>query len=91
MSNVVGKVRNVVNEKIVQVSLVSAVLFFIVANPSVFELVDSNLRNLGSVVGVNLNLRGNGLLILHSLVFAVFVGVTIRYVFDPLFQKELVQ
>ena len=66
MSNVVGRVRNVVNEKIVQVSLVSAVLFFIVANPSVFELVDSNLRNLGSVVGVNLNLRGNGLLILHS-------------------------
>ena len=90
MSNVVGKLGNIVNEKIVQVSLVSAVLFYFVANPALFQFVDTNLQKLGSMVGLNLKLEGQALLILHSLVFAVLVGVTIRFIFEPLMKRKLV-
>tara|TARA_B100000745_G_C19975616_1_gene330286 strand:+ start:124 stop:408 length:285 start_codon:yes stop_codon:yes gene_type:complete len=90
MSDVVGKFGNVMNEKIVQVSLVSAVLFYFVANPALFQFVDNNLQKLGSVVGLDLNFEGQALLILHSLVFAVLVGVTIRYLFEPLMKRKLV-
>jgi hypothetical protein len=90
MSNIVQKVSSTLNEKIVQVSLISAVLFFVVAHPMVFNLVDKNLRYLGSLVSLNLNFQGTGLLAVHSVVFAVLVGVTIRYVFEPLFRKQLV-
>tara|TARA_B110000881_G_C18265908_1_gene360299 strand:- start:26 stop:310 length:285 start_codon:yes stop_codon:yes gene_type:complete len=90
MSDVVGKFGGAINEKIVQVSLVSAVLFYFVANPALFQFVDSNLQKFGAMVGLNLDFEGQALLILHSLVFAVLVGITIRFVFEPLMKRKLV-
>ena len=90
MSNIVNKFSGGFNEKIVQVSLISAVLFYVVANPSLFDLVDNTLNNLGRIIGVTIDLEGQSLLILHSLVFAVLVGVTIRYVFEPVMNRKLV-
>ena len=91
MSNIVGKVSGLFNEKIVQVSLVSAVLFYVVANPALFSFVDDNLKKLGSLVGLDLSFEGQGLLVIHSLVFAVLVGVAIRFIFEPIMKKKLVQ
>ena len=90
VGNVVGKVSELFNEKLVQVSLISAVLFWIVANPQVFGFVENTLQKLGSTVGFNLRLQGQGLLIFHSLVFAVLMGLSVRYVFEPLLKKSLV-
>ena len=90
VGNVVGKVSELFNEKLVQVSLVAAVLFWIVANPAVFGFVDNTLQRLGSTVGFNLRLQGQGLLIFHSLVFAALMGLSVRYVFEPVFNKSLV-
>jgi len=90
MSNVIGQFSNVFNEKIVQVSLISAVLFYIVANPWLFSQVDTVLQSVGRTVGVSLRFEGQGLLILHSLVFAVLVGFTIKYLFEPLLQRKLI-
>jgi len=90
MSNVIGQFSGVFNEKIVQVSLISAVLFYVVANPWLFGQVDTVLQSVGRTVGVSLRFEGQGLLILHSLVFAVLVGFTIKYVFEPLLKRKLV-
>ena len=88
--NVVGRVSELFNEKLVQVSLVAAVLFWVVAHPAVFGFVDNTLQKLGATVGINLRLQGQGLLIFHALVFAVLMGLSVRYVFEPVFNKSLV-
>ena len=90
MSNVIGQFSGVFNEKIVQVSLISAVLFYVVANPWLFSQVDTVLQGVGRTFGVSLRFEGQGLLILHSLIFAVLVGFTIKYVFEPLLKRKLV-
>ena len=72
------------SEKLVQISLVSGVLFYIVANPAIFNIVEKVLKQLLGFVGFNVNLKGENLLVFHSIVFAVLMGLTVRYVFQPL-------
>lgn len=81
-TKVTGTVTNLFNEKLVQIALVGGVLFYVVANPSVFKFVDENLKNL-----VKLNLNGNNLLIFHSLVFAVLLVISVKYIFDPVMKR----
>ena len=40
-----SKVGGVFQEKLVQISLVGGVLFYVVANPSVFKIVDNTLKS----------------------------------------------
>ena len=43
MSQIVEGFTNIFNEKIVQVSLVSGILFYILAEPSVFAFVEDSI------------------------------------------------
>jgi len=86
MSNqLVDGVSNVLNEKIVQISIVSGILFYILAEPSVFAFVEDLLKKLGALISVPINLQGHNLLIFHSVVFAVLMGLSVKYVFEPVF------
>ena len=76
---------NVLNEKIVQISVVSGILFYILAEPSVFAFVEDLLKKVGAMISVPINLQGHNLLIFHSVVFALLMGLSVRYVFEPLF------
>ena len=76
---------NLLNEKIVQVSVVSGILFYILAEPSVFAFVEDLLKKVGAMISVPINLQGHNLLIFHSVVFSVLMGLSVRYVFEPLF------
>ena len=68
------KVLNFFTEKIVQVSLVSGILFYIVANPVVFTIVEKLLRKVFGLVGINVTLKGDKLVMFHSLVFAILLS-----------------
>ncbi len=81
---VVQNVSSFFSEKLVQISLVSGVLFYIVANSATFSFVEKLLKQVLGVVGVNMSLKGEKLLIFHSLVFATLMGFVVKYVFTPL-------
>lgn len=83
MSKVVGSVSKALNEKVVQVSLVSGVLFFILANTKTFDMVQKLLEKLLSMVGFDAKLKGTALLTFHSLVFAILLWVVLTYVLTP--------
>ena len=78
-----GKITQLLNEKIFQVSLVSGVLFYIVANPVVFSIIEKVLRKVFGLVGINVTLKGDKLVMFHSLVFAILTGFSIKYIFTP--------
>jgi hypothetical protein len=84
MSGVVSKMSGLFNEKLVQISLVSAVLFYIVANPMLFDFVDNSLKSLFTAVGASFNIGEQGLLIVHSLLYAVLLGLTVKFLMEPL-------
>jgi len=81
---VAQNVQSFFSEKLVQISLVSGILFYIVANSATFSLVEKLLKKVLGVVGLNVSLKGEKLLIFHSLVFAVLMGLSVKYIFSPL-------
>ena len=88
MSRVVESVTDLFNEKIVQVSLVGAVLFYLLANDQVFNYVGVMLKKVGQAVGMTINLEGNNLVMFHSVVFGALLGLSIQYIFEPLFYSK---
>lgn len=88
MSQVIDKFTNVLNEKIVQVSLVGGILFYILATPEIFAFMEDLLKKVGVMVGVKIDLTGHNLLIFHSVVFALLMGISVKYVFEPLFYNN---
>ena len=66
MSMIVDKFEGLLNEKLVQVSIVSGILFFIVAHPEVFAFVEKLVKQVGRMVGVSINLKGTNLLIFQN-------------------------
>tara|TARA_B100001123_G_C15308940_1_gene1023647 strand:- start:346 stop:609 length:264 start_codon:yes stop_codon:yes gene_type:complete len=80
-----GRIENLLHEKIVQISLVGGILFYILAEPSVFAFVDDLLKRVGQLFNFTINLQGNQLLIFHSLVFSLFLGLSVKYILEPLF------
>ena len=88
MSVIVEKFEGLLNEKLVQVSVVSGILFFIVAHPEVFAFVEKLVKQVGGMAGLSVNLKGTNLLIFHSLVFAVLVGFAVKYVLEPIFYES---
>ena len=88
MSMIVDKFEGLLNEKLVQVSIVSGILFFIVAHPEVFAFVEKLVKQVGRMVGVSIYLKGTNLLIFHSLVFSVLVGFAVKYVLEPIFYED---
>ena len=79
---------NILDEKIVQLSVVGGVLFYILAEPAVFAFVEDLLKKLGAMINVPIELKGHNLLIFHSIVFAILMGISIKYVFEPIFYSN---
>ena len=69
----------VLDEKTIQVSIVSGIVFFLLSNQPVLKFVEDLLKKT-----LNIRLNGNALLLLHSVVFAILVGVISFYVYQPL-------
>tara|TARA_B100000927_G_scaffold276479_1_gene257302 strand:+ start:244 stop:504 length:261 start_codon:yes stop_codon:yes gene_type:complete len=84
MSNISGKVKGLLGEKTVQIALVGAVLFYILASPAVFAFVDGIIKRVFSVGHVPLKLEGNTLVVIHSLVFGLFLYLSVIYLLEPL-------
>ena len=74
-------------EKIVQISIISGILFYIVANPVIFNIVERLITEVFSCVGFTIVLKGENLLIFHSLVFAVLMGLSTKYLFSRIIDK----
>ena len=84
---ITSQVKDLLNEKLVQIALVGGVLFYIVASPALFAFVDDALKKVASAVGVDLNLTGQSALVLHSLVFSVLLVVSVRFILEPLMAR----
>lgn len=72
--------HQLLQKKTAQISFVAGVLFFIIASQPVFKFVEDLLKKT-----LNVTLRGNSLLLVHSVLFAVLVGIVTSYIFFPLF------
>jgi hypothetical protein len=79
---------NILDEKIIQLSVVGGVLFYILAEPAVFAFVEDLLKKLGAMVNVPIELKGHNLLIFHSIIFAILMGISVKYVFEPIFYSN---
>ena len=86
MSKVLEQASSLLNEKLVQISLVGAILFYIVAWPALFDLVKKLLTKVLGVVGVKVQLDGMKLVLFHSLVFGCLLYVSVKYLMGPVVQ-----
>tara|TARA_Y100000996_G_scaffold412209_1_gene397788 strand:+ start:668 stop:940 length:273 start_codon:yes stop_codon:yes gene_type:complete len=83
MSKVLEQAAALLNEKLVQISLVGAILFYIVASPALFDLVKKLLNKVLGVVGVRMNLEGMKLVLFHSVVFGLLLYLSVKYLMGP--------
>ena len=84
---ITGQVKDLLNEKLVQIALVGGILFYIVASPALFKYVDNIFKKVASMVGVNITLTGQTALILHSIVFSALLVVSVKFILDPLMSR----
>ena len=69
--------------KSVQVSITAAILFLIVANPLIFNIVDLGLSTiLGTKIGTNHMI----VLVLHAVAFGLLMYFSTKYFFDDAYQ-----
>ena len=90
MSKVLAQAATLLNEKLVQVSLVGAILFYIVASPALFDFVKGLLTKVLGSIGIDLKLEGMKLVLFHSIVFGALLYVSTKYLMGPvvkLFKK----
>lgn len=82
-------IRQSLAMKSVQVSITAAILFLIVANPFIFNIVDLGLSTiLGTKIGTNHMI----VLVLHAVVFGLLMYFSTQYFFNnayELLQKEI--
>lgn len=83
MSKVLDQAANLLNEKLVQISLVGAILFYIVASPALFDFVRKMLNKVLGIFGVNMDLEGMKLVLFHSVVFGLLLYLSIKYLMGP--------
>ena len=83
MSKVLDQAAALLNEKLVQISLVGAILFYIVASPPLFDFVKKVVGKVLSVIGVKMNLEGMKLVLFHSVVFGLLLYMSVKYLMGP--------
>ena len=88
MSQLVDGFSGMLNEKIVQISLVGGILFYILATPEIFAFMEEMLKKVGGMINMDINLAGHNLLIFHSVVFALFMGLSVKYILEPFFTNN---
>ena len=85
MAQLVEGFSNMLNEKIVQISLVGGILFYILATPEIFAFMEDLLNKIGIMINYDIKLQGHNLLIFHSVIFSVFMGLSVKYLLEPIF------
>ena len=80
MSKVVEGVSSALNEKLVQISLTGAVLFYIVASPMLFDFVKRLFKKVLGVFGIDFELEGMQLVLFHSIVFGILLYFSSKYI-----------
>ena len=80
MSKVVSGVSNVLNQKLVQISITGSILFYIVASPFLFDLVKNLVSKLLGLFGIQFELDGMQLVLFHSVVFGVLLYFSSKYI-----------
>ena len=76
-------IRQSLAMKSVQVSITAAILFLIVANPLIFNIVDLGLATiLGTKIGTNHMI----VLVLHAVVFGLLMYFSTKYFFTSNFE-----
>jgi len=83
MSKVLDQAAALLNEKLVQISLVGAILFYIVASPALFDFVKKALNKVLGVVGWKVQLEGMKLVLFHSVVFGALLYLSVKYLMGP--------
>ena len=76
-------IRSSLRIKSVQVSITAAILFLIVANPMLFNIIDMGLATiLGTKYGTNHMI----VLVLHAFVFGLLMYYSSKYFFDDAYK-----
>jgi len=76
-------IRGDLTMKSVQVSITASILFLIVANPMLFNIVDMAIATiLGTKYGTNHMI----VLFLHAIVFGILMYVSTKYFFDDAYK-----
>ena len=83
MSKVLDQAASLLNEKLVQISLVGAILFYIVASPALFDFVKKMMNKVLGLVGVNIQLEGMKLVLFHSAIFGALLYLSVKYLMGP--------
>ena len=83
MSKVLDQAAALLNEKLVQISLVGAVLFYIVASPALFDFVRKLLNKVLSIINIKVKLEGMKLVLFHSIVFGLLLYLSVKYLMGP--------
>ena len=66
-------------QRVVQVSVYAAIVFFLLSNYSLIDVVEKNIK---SMVGVKLGKEGT--LALHAVIFGLFMYIGSRFILDPM-------
>ena len=66
-------------QRVVQISVYAAIVFFLLSHYSLIEVVE---KNVWSMVGVKLGKEGT--LALHAVIFGLFMYVGSRFILDPM-------
>jgi hypothetical protein len=80
-----GYLRAHFQSRMVQTAFYSMILFYIVANPWLFETVSGLVNKvLKEIPGVSpISSKGQAIVVLHSIVFGLALYILTVYVFDP--------
>ena len=73
-------------QRVVQVSVYAAVVFFLLSNYSLIKMMEKTVK---SVSG--LKLGNDGTLVLHSVIFGLFMYVGTRFILDPMMLGKVVE
>lgn len=76
----------IVNNKIYTTSISAGILYYVLTNTSVFKIVEKFLNSILSNFTKKVKVGGNKQVLFHSVVFAILLGLTLHYIFEPLFE-----
>tara|TARA_B100000287_G_C20300019_1_gene649478 strand:+ start:31 stop:414 length:384 start_codon:yes stop_codon:yes gene_type:complete len=78
-----GYLKSHVQMRMLQIAVYSSILFYIVANPVLFEFVNKGVNWFCGLFKCSVKKDGQVMVVIHSLVFGLLLYVLSLFVFDP--------
>jgi len=82
--NAVGWVEQQWTQRIIQVSVYAAILFFVLSS---YDLIDTVDKTLTSTLGVKIGKEGTRAI--HAVTFGLFMYIGVRFILDPFVKRFL--